>query len=171
MVQPQETAKQCAMRIKQYLDWSNKEFQTRFKSAEQMADKRDILTAYTKPQFNLMTLFTSPSPYALEVIEALSEMTEGEPEPSTKVPAIQKPKLPPRTLAVHNPQTGEVLYKRSPKRDFSFKEQLFIRQADKRGVSQKELMAKFNAQFKPRTVSSIITKKYRIRKSGLTKER
>jgi hypothetical protein len=158
-----ETPEQCAKRIKQYLDWGNREFQTKLKTAETIGDKRDIFVAYTKPEYNLINLFTSPSPYVVDVINILDGMVEGTVEPKRPVPQAPAKQAPKLTVAVHDPKSGELLYRKSQPRKFTYKEMLFIRQSDRRGVKPAELMEQFNQQFDVRTKSSVATKMYRLR--------
>lgn len=158
-----ETPEQCAKRVKQYLEWGNREFQTKLKTAETIGDRRDILVAYTKPEANLINLFTSPSPYVTQVIDEITKMAEATAEPRKMEPVVPVKKAPERTVAVRDPKTGELLYKKSQPRKFSYREMLFIRQADRRQVKPAQLIDQFNAQFDVRTKSSVATKMYRLR--------
>jgi hypothetical protein len=159
---PIETAKECATRVKQYLDWENKDFQTRLAGAETMGDKRDILVAYTKPSANLINLFTDPSPTATDVVEELARMAEQQITPAPQAPqAPLAPKYPPRTFSVYDDQ-GKLLYKRSQRRMFTEKELMFLEKSTQKAIPNKVLIEKFNAKFTPRTESSIVTKRYRL---------
>jgi hypothetical protein len=158
-INPNETPKQCAQRVSQYLNLKQKDVQMKLQSAETIGEKRDILISATKPEHNLMVLFTSPSPYAVEVVDALVEMALPETD-AIKEPSL--PKTPPKSEKVYDDK-GKFLYTRTPKREFNDQEKTFLKQALRRGVATKDVFEQFNSLFQQRTYSSVSTKLSRLR--------
>jgi len=160
-INPDETPKQCAQRISQYVDLKNKDVQTKLQSAETIGERRDILVSATKADYNLMTLFTSSSPYAVEVVEELTKMALPEIPVTLKEPSL--PTAPPKSEKVYDDK-GRFLYSRTQRKEFTDQEKMFLKQALKRGIATRDVFEQFNQQFEQRTKSSISTKLSRIRK-------
>jgi hypothetical protein len=156
----EETPRETAERVVQYLETDDQEFIRKLSEAETIGDQRDILVAYTKQGYTLINLFTNPSPTAVEVVQRLTQLLSKKERQKTLTEpiAVRKPR---KVIAVRS-RTGALLYKKTQPRAFSRREVLFLMQSRQRNLSGKKTIEKFNELFRQRTASSILSKRYRI---------